>query len=110
MSRRASQFERLYMNERGERYLAALDALGKTDVAKAIRDRVTNIRERWMADGDEKIRSLVSGNDVLAMGVKAGPRVRELLDAVRDAQLDGRVMDRANALELLRSLTQVPAP
>lgn len=101
---RASVFERQYMNERGERYLAALDALGHTAAAKSIRDRIADIRERWLAEDDEKIKPLVSGNDVLELGIKAGPRVRELLDAARDAQLDGQTMNRESALGLLKSL------
>jgi poly(A) polymerase len=41
----------------------------------------------------EKIRPvpLVSGDDLIAAGYKPGPRFREILEAVEDAQLEGRL-------------------
>jgi poly(A) polymerase len=47
---------------------------------------------------------LVSGNDLLALGLPAGPRFRELLDAVEEAQLEGKVSSRDEALALVRQL------
>ncbi len=44
----------------------------------------------------------VSGDDLIAMGMKPGPRFREVLDALYDAQLEGRVRSRAEALEEAR--------
>jgi len=54
----------------------------------------------------EKVRPprLVTGDDLLALGVPAGPRFRELLDAVEEAQLEGRILSRQGALEFLRQL------
>ena len=43
----------------------------------------------------------VTGDDLLALGHRPGPGFRLWLDAVYDAQLDGRVRSRAEALELL---------
>lgn len=40
----------------------------------------------------------VNGDDLLEMGVPAGPRVGELLEGVYDAQLEGRVKDREAGL------------
>lgn len=39
-------------------------------------------------------RPLLNGNDVIRLGVPAGPRIKELLGALQDAVLDGRVMGR----------------
>ncbi|MGD9692667.1 MAG: CCA tRNA nucleotidyltransferase [Phycisphaerales bacterium] len=44
----------------------------------------------------------VSGDDLIAMGMKPGPRFREVLEAVYDAQLEGRVRTRQEALEEAR--------
>jgi poly(A) polymerase len=46
----------------------------------------------------------VTGEDLLGMGFEAGPRIGDLLDAVYDAQLDGRVRDRAAALDWVKGL------
>jgi hypothetical protein len=53
-------------------------------------------------DHDESIAPLLSGQDVLAQGVKAGPEVRHWLDLVRDHQLDGTFMRREEALTWLQ--------
>jgi poly(A) polymerase len=44
---------------------------------------------------------LLSGDDLLAHGVPAGPQFRPLLQQVRDAQLDGQIHTRAEALALV---------
>ncbi len=53
----------------------------------------------------EKIRpaSLVSGDDLIAAGYMPGPRFREILEAVEDAQLEGRLLSHEAALEFVRS-------
>ena len=52
---------------------------------------------------------LVTGGDVLARGVPAGPRVGAILEAVEDARLEGRVRTRDEALALLETLAAEPA-
>lgn len=47
---------------------------------------------------------LLTGDDLVAAGYRPGPAFRPVLEAVYDAQLEGRVNDRAGALELARSL------
>jgi len=49
-------------------------------------------------------KPLVDGNDLMAMGMKAGPAVGSILEAIFDAQLDGAVTDRSSALALARDL------
>jgi poly(A) polymerase len=53
----------------------------------------------------EKIRPvpLVSGDDLIAAGYKPGPRFREILEAVEDAQLEGRLTSHEAALEFILS-------
>jgi hypothetical protein len=41
---------------------------------------------------------MLNGNDVLALGIAAGPRVKELLRVAYEAQLDGVYETRADAL------------
>ena len=45
---------------------------------------------------------LVTGDDLIALGLKPGPIFKQLLQRVREAQLDGRIAGREEALELLR--------
>jgi poly(A) polymerase len=47
-------------------------------------------------------RPLVTGDDLIAEGHLPGPRFREILTAVEDAQLEGRLLSRDAALEFVR--------
>lgn len=49
---------------------------------------------------------LVTGDDLKSMGLVPGPRFREILLAVEEAQLEGRLQDRESAIEFARSLSQ----
>jgi len=52
----------------------------------------------------EKIRPspLVTGDDLIAAGYMPGPRFREILETVEDAQLEGRLLARDAALEFVK--------
>jgi poly(A) polymerase len=52
----------------------------------------------------EKMRPLplVTGDDLIAEGHSPGPKFREILTAVEDAQLEGRLLSRDAALEFVR--------
>jgi poly(A) polymerase len=47
---------------------------------------------------------LVTGDDLKSMGLVPGPRFKEILTAVEEAQLEGKLQDRESALEFARSL------
>jgi len=47
---------------------------------------------------------LISGEDLIAMGLSPGPRFKELLEAVRDAQLNGEISTAAEAVALVERL------
>lgn len=53
-------------------------------------------------------RPLVNGRDLIDMGLEPGPRFRVLLRAVQDAQLEGSVSGREQALAMLKSLALKP--
>jgi poly(A) polymerase len=45
---------------------------------------------------------LIGGRDLMDLGMKPGPRFREILEAVQSRQLEGVLVDRAGALEFVR--------
>ncbi len=63
------------------------------------------VRERLTEIPPEKIRpaALVTGDDLIAAGYAPGPRFREILEAVEDAQLEGRLSSHEAALEFVKS-------
>jgi poly(A) polymerase len=48
----------------------------------------------------------VTGDDLTAAGMSPGPAFKRILDAVYDAQLEGRVSDKDQAMHLVRQLSQ----
>lgn len=63
--------------------------------------------ERLLAESTEADLNpppLVTGHDLANLGLKPGPLFRQLLDAVREGQLDGTVTTRELALELIQRL------
>lgn len=52
---------------------------------------------------------LISGSDLIALGLSPGPEFKSLLDAVEEAQLNGSVSSREDALRLVRDWTEKPS-
>ncbi len=61
-------------------------------------------KERYESLEPDRIRPprLVTGHDLIEMGYEPGPRFREILTAVEDAQLEGRLSSREGAIEFVR--------
>ncbi|WP_367872473.1 CCA tRNA nucleotidyltransferase [Luteolibacter sp. Populi] len=49
-------------------------------------------------------KPLVTGHDLIALGVPSGPRFSEILEAVQTEQLEGRLTEREQALEWVKGL------
>jgi poly(A) polymerase len=63
------------------------------------------VRQKLAEIPPEKIRPrpLVTGDDLIAAGYAPGPKFREILDAVEDAQLEGRLSSHDAALDFVKS-------
>jgi poly(A) polymerase len=59
------------------------------------------VSEKVRTTPPEQIRPdvLISGADLIVLGYKPGPRFKEILSAVEDAQLEGRLQSREETLE-----------
>jgi len=49
-------------------------------------------------------RPLVTGQDLIDLGLKPGPRFREILDEIKERQAEGMLKDRQEALEYIQKL------
>ena len=47
---------------------------------------------------------LVTGRDLIQLGLAAGPRFKEILEAIQTEQLEGRILDREPALDYAKAL------
>ncbi len=67
------------------------------------------MRRATMPPEEAEPPRLVTGEDLIEMGYAPGPMFGEVLDRVRDAQLDGEVQRRQAALEMAREQAEAMA-
>jgi poly(A) polymerase len=81
-------------------------ALHRADCLASHRNLTTYefIRQKRVEIPPEKMRPapLVTGHDLIAAGHAPGPKFKEILSAVEDAQLEGQLPSRDAALEFVR--------
>jgi len=53
---------------------------------------------------------VLTGEDLIALGLKPGPVFKRLLESVRNAQLEGQAASKAQAHDLVRQLLSPPSP
>jgi poly(A) polymerase len=61
--------------------------------------------QEW-TEADLNPEPFISGHDLRRMGLEPGPKYKEILDKVREAQLDGTITSRSQALELVKRLLE----
>jgi poly(A) polymerase len=69
-------------------------------------DNYELVRRKLEEYSAERLRPapLVSGADLIAAGYQPGPRFAEILTAVEDAQLEGRIHTAAEAMAMVREM------
>jgi poly(A) polymerase len=103
MSMKESTFKRFIRLPKFEEHLELhrIDCLG----SHAILDLYDYTREKMAKLPPEQVRPnpLINGHDLIAEGYSQGPRFSEILRAVEDAQLEGRLKSKVDAIEFLRA-------
>lgn len=81
------------------------------DLLDGTRQQIEYCRERlaWPVERLNPL-PLLGGDDLIAAGWKPGPAFREVIDRVRDAQLDGKITTREQALALAQQLVPHSRP
>lgn len=99
---KASTLKRFFRLERFEEHLALhqMDCMA----ASGNLDNWNFARERFAAMPEEAVRPapLVTGRELIAAGYEPGPRFKEILHAVEDAQLEGAIATPEEAMALVR--------
>lgn len=74
-------------------------------------DNYDLVRSRFLATPPQEIRPerLLSGSDLIAAGWTPGPEFSRVLDEVEDAQLEGRIHSKDEALKLAATLRKPPS-
>jgi poly(A) polymerase len=73
-------------------------------------DHAERQRREWAEKGELDPPPLITGDDLLAWGFEQGPIFKRLLDAAREAQLEGTVATAAEARALVERLRAEPPP
>ena len=101
---RASTLKRFFRVDRFEEHLA----LHRLDCLASHRDlhlyEFAKANYEAMPAEAMRPRPFVNGDDLKTLGLPPGPRFRTLLAQVEDAQLEGRIHTRDEALDLLQSI------
>ncbi|MFO0845988.1 MAG: HD domain-containing protein [Gemmataceae bacterium] len=89
--------------------IGELFALHRADATASGRDcdhvdYAERMRAEWAASGELAPPPLLTGNDLIDMGIPQGPVYKTLLDKVREAQLDRAILQREEAVSLVRRL------
>jgi poly(A) polymerase len=102
MQMKQSTLKRFLRLPKFEEHLAlhradCLSSHGKLDLYEFVRQRYEEL-------GEDQIRPrlLLTGDDLIAAGYRPGPGFRVMLEAAEDAQLEGSVATRAEALSLVQ--------
>ncbi len=101
---RASTLKRFFRLDRFEEHLALhrLDCLASHGDLRLYEFAKANYEA--MPEEAMRPRPLLTGDDLISLGLHPGPRFRTLLAQVEDAQLEGRIHTRDEALALLQSV------
>ena len=93
-----SQRKRLVARERAEEALVILDALDRGKGA-AIRSQIEQLAGRF---GGIAPKALVTGADLIELGIAPGPAYKAILEAVYDEQLEGRIQTQPQAIAFVK--------
>ncbi|MEA3273052.1 MAG: HD domain-containing protein [Patescibacteria group bacterium] len=84
--------------------LASLPEKGEPDLENIniLIDRLKDIKQRFNDQDKIEIPKIITGEDVIILGIKRGPLVGKILAEVQEAQLDGRIKSRDEAIDLIK--------
>jgi poly(A) polymerase len=102
---RPATLKRFLRQERFDLHLELhrLDCLGSHGDLSAWRFCRRRLRELGRRKEALRPPRLISGDDLIALGLAPGPEFKRILAAVEDAQLEGAIKTREEALALVRS-------
>jgi len=103
-SMRPSAFERFFCTEKGQQLIAFIHAIELVKgLHSATTERMHSAKRLYDHYCSQCYPKLISGRDLIELGLKPGTQFRDLIDRVRDAQLVNRIQTRSEAQEYLKS-------
>ena len=96
---RLAAFKRLLAHIRSADLLALSATERRDDELRELTQYITELKKKPLAPD-----RFVDGSDLIAMGVKPGPRFKLWLEELYDRQLEGNFIDRPSALKAAKEL------
>jgi len=98
-----AQKKRFLARQTSPQSRSLMDAMARVGIHST---RIETLRTDWSALSAEDVSPspLLSGDDLIALGIKPGPQFRQILDGVYDAQLENKIASRDQAIELAITL------
>ncbi|MBU4315218.1 CCA tRNA nucleotidyltransferase [Patescibacteria group bacterium] len=104
-SMRPSMFEKLFCSQKGQQLIALVHAIELIASRHcATTQRLHTALALYHHYFDSFYPKLLSGKDIIDLGVEPGIKVRELMDKARDAQLVGKINTKDEARAYIASL------
>ena len=90
----------------------AADHMGRPPLPQVIPQRVTDLRDRARSLGVDRKppEPFLMGRDLVAMGMKPGKEMGEILKRAYEAQLDGEIISQESALAWFKTGAATNAP
>lgn len=103
-SMRPSVFEKQFCTQKGQQLLAFIHAIDLVmGVHSVTSERIHAVKQLSDRYHTESYPQLVSGSDLIALGLQPGAHFRDLLDQVRDRQLAHKIHTPSEALEFIKT-------
>ena len=83
--------------------LEAVQVAAALEVNSGVRERMTHYLEEW-----RRVRPLLTGRDLMKLGVAHGPQVGDLLDLLLEARLEGKTVTKADERAFVRQRLALP--
>lgn len=74
----------------------ALAVFADYNASNLVRSRVHEYLETW-----RHVRPFLTGNDLITLGIPSGPQIKEMIEILRSAHINGRVMNRQDEADLV---------
>jgi len=87
---------------------AARTLMGAMERVGLMRERIASLQSSLAELGKTEVAPVpwVTGDDLTGIGMKPGPAFKKILDGVYDAQLEGRVKSKGEAMEMAKALAR----
>jgi poly(A) polymerase len=111
---KATKLERMFLQNEalGHDLLALADADARASIPEdgvldlgnitILKNRIAELKKNYRHPSGQSIPALVTGEDLKQLGMRPGAQFKVVLEQVRDAQLEGQVTNKEEALSMIR--------